>query len=78
MENNNVCTKYSDKMIYYTPYCAIFGAVCNLIFFKRIKTGFLIGLGIGAGYCHNEFKSCFKTIFLNDKMNITYKIPQIN
>jgi hypothetical protein len=69
MENTSICTKYSDKFAYYAGYGALVGTVCNLIFFKRVKTGFLIGLGLGAGYCHNEFITCFKNIFIYEKMN---------
>ncbi len=67
-KHTNICTKYSNKLAYYAGYGFLIGGICNLLFFKRIKTGLLIGFGVGAGYCHKEFVKCFYDIFTNEKL----------
>ena len=63
MDNSNICTEYADKIKIYAGTCALVGGILNLIFFKRITSGIIIGFGIGAGYSHNYMMNYLKNIY---------------
>lgn len=78
MENSSICTHYSDRLAHYAGFGFLLGGLSNLIFFKRVKTGALMGFGLGAGYCHNEFITCFKTLFMNEKLHLQEQPTTLN
>jgi hypothetical protein len=79
MENSiNYSSQYINRLIYYAPRSAVICAALQLIFFKRVTTGFLFGLALGAGYCHKDFKQAFNRIYnfklisdIEDKLSST-------
>ena len=49
------CTSiYFNRLAHYTVYGAIFGSIVSMVMLIKLKRGFLFGVGLGAGYCHED------------------------
>ncbi len=60
---NNYTNIYLNRLIHYSGYGAILGGIASTILLLKFRRGFILGLGIGAGYCHDDLMNFYKTYY---------------
>ncbi len=54
---------YLTRLIHYCGYGFILGSLTSILFRLSLKKGIIVGVGIGAGYCHTDLAKVFKNMF---------------
>ncbi len=56
----NYLNLYASRLTQYAGLSSIFFGLISAMFLMKFKTGFLLGIGLGAGYCHNDLLNMMK------------------
>jgi hypothetical protein len=58
---------YLSRLAHYSAYGALIGSVLSTLMFLKMKRGLLFGLGLGAGYCHEDLTKVYETYYSKKK-----------
>ena len=60
--HNNYASLYVERMFRYAGKGLFLGLI-SLYFFGKFRSGAILGMGIGAGYCHKDLSNVLKFSF---------------
>jgi len=61
-EINNPANAYLNRLAFFGGSAALASGLISAILLMKFRRGFIFGLGLGAGYCHNDFSNILKSM----------------
>ena len=61
VEQSNLANIYWNRLAFFGGSSAILTGLLSAILLMKFRRGLVLGLGIGAGYCHNDLRNMIKS-----------------